>query len=180
MAKCEFLQSFVYCPKCGGEFVDNNIKSKRCTQCGFTFYFNPSAAVVAIIKDADGRILVSTRGKEPAKGSYDLPGGFVDSYESAEESVRREVSEECHLEVTSTNYLFTIPNIYRYSNFDVHTLDIFFECSIGDMQTIKADDDVSALQFIAIEDIDISQFGLISIQKGLKRYLEMNLHPYRF
>ncbi len=172
MEKCEFLDSFHFCPKCGGEFVDNNIKSKRCKSCGFVYYFNPSAAVVAIIRNAEGEILVATRAKEPAKGSLDLPGGFIDSYESGEEGVRREVAEECGVEVVSTKYLFTIPNIYRYSDFDVHTLDIFYECRIDESRGVVADDDVAELSFCAPESIDITKFGLRSVREGIQRYIK--------
>ncbi len=174
MEKCSFLESFRYCPKCGGRFVDNNVKSKRCVECGFTYYFNPSAAVVAIIKNSNDEILVATRAKEPAKGSYDLPGGFVDSFESAEQSVCREVKEECNLDVDSTKYLFSIPNIYTYSNFDVHTVDSFFECRVDSFGQLRAADDVAALQFVAIEELDISKFGLRSIREGIERYFSQN------
>ncbi len=172
MEKCQFLDSFSFCPKCGGEFRDNNFKSKACAECGFVFYFNPSSAVAAIIKNSKGEILISTRKQEPAKGSYDLPGGFVDSYETAEQSVIREVKEECNLDVISTRYLFSRPNIYRYSDFDVHTLDMFFECEVGDLKCMNADDDVEELQFVAVSDIDVSAFGLLSIREGMRLYLE--------
>lgn len=171
MEKCEFLSSFTYCPKCGGEFKDNNIKSKKCASCGFTYYFNPSAAVVAIIRNQRGEILVATRAKEPAKGSYDLPGGFVDCFESGEQSVAREVKEECNLDVVETKYLFSIPNIYPYSDFHVHTLDMFFECTVSDFSPLEAADDVASLRFVALKDIDPKDFGLLSIRKGIERYL---------
>ncbi len=173
MEKCKFLESFLHCPKCGGNFIDNNVKSKRCEACGFVYYLNPSAAVVAIIRDPQGRILVSTRDRDPAKGTFDLPGGFVDSFESGEMSVCREVFEECNLEVTSLEHLFSLPNTYLYSNFEVHTLDLFYQCSVGSLEPIKASDDVAHLQFIAPQDIDISKFGLESIRKGLERYLAL-------
>lgn len=171
MGKCLFLESFTICPKCGGEFTSNNIKSNKCLECGFIYYFNPSAAVAAIIRNQDGEILVSTRDRDPAKGSFDLPGGFVDSYETAEQSVCREVKEECNLEIASLRYLFSQPNTYNYSNFDVHTLDMFFECTVEELGPLKADDDVAELQFIAPEKLDISKFGLQSIREGIKRYL---------
>ncbi len=175
MESGHFLESFIHCPKCGGGFQINNVKSKRCVECGFTLYFNPSAAVVAIIKNSAGDILVSTRDREPAKGSYDLPGGFVDSFESGEQSVCREVKEECNVDVVSTRYLFSVPNIYRYSDFDVHTLDLFFECEVGDLQGIEANDDVAELEFIPISKIDLEAFGLQSIREGLKRYINENI-----
>ncbi len=174
MERCTFLESFHYCPKCGGDFRDNNFKSKRCVECGFTLYFNPSSAVVAVIRNGAGEILVSVREREPAKGSLDLPGGFVDSYETAEQSVIREVMEECNLSVVGVKYLFSLPNIYRYSDFDVHTLDMFFECEISDLEGIHAADDVAELHFIPIEEIDLSRFGLRSIREGLGRYIKIN------
>ncbi len=171
MKKCQFLESFIFCPKCAGDFVDNNIKSKKCSSCGFTYYFNSSAAVVAIIRDTSGNILVSTRAHEPAKGTYDLPGGFVDCYESGEEAIIREVKEECNLDIVALEYLFSQPNIYNYSNFDVHTLDMFFECRVDNLADICADDDVESLQFVPIDKIDTTKFGLSSIRIGLERYL---------
>lgn len=171
------MESFNFCPKCGGKFVDNNEKSKRCLECGFIYYFNPSAAVAAIIRNDEGDILISVRDREPAKGCYDLPGGFVDSYESGEQSVRREVKEECHIELSEVKYLFSRPNIYNYSNFEVHTLDLFYECKASSLSSLEADDDVAALQFIPIKDIDLSKFGFSSIREGLGRYIEEIARP---
>lgn len=171
--KCSFLAQFTHCPKCGGAFVDNNAKSKRCEQCGFVYYFNPSAAVAAIIKNRRGEILVSVRAKSPAKGSLDLPGGFVDPFESAEQSVCREVLEECNVRVVSTRYLFSLPNIYTYSDFDVHTLDMIFECEVDDFSAMRADDDVASLQFIALKELDFTKFGLPSIRKAVEIYASM-------
>ena len=69
------FHQFAYCPKCGSnEFVVHNGKSKHCNQCGFTYYFNPSAATVAVIVNEKNELLVCRRAKEPAKGTLDLPG----------------------------------------------------------------------------------------------------------
>ena len=92
------LHLFRYCPKCGSDkFTENDFKSKRCGECGFTYYFNPLAATVGIITNGKGEILVARRAKEPAKGTLDLPGGFCDSYETAEEGITREIEEETGL-----------------------------------------------------------------------------------
>lgn len=164
------LDTFKHCPKCGSDtFAENDFKSKRCGNCGFVYYLNPSAANVAVITDGKGNILVATRSKEPAKGTLDLPGGFCDCHESAEEGVIREVLEETGLKVTATRYLFSIPNIYSYSGMEIHTMDLFFECRTADKAILRAADDVQELQWMAIETLDSSLFGLRSIREGVER-----------
>lgn len=171
------LDTFKHCPKCGSDtFAENDFKSKRCGNCGFVYYLNPSAANVAVITDGKGNILVATRSKEPAKGTLDLPGGFCDCHESAEEGVIREVLEETGLKVTATRYLFSIPNIYSYSGMEIHTMDLFFECRTADNTILRAADDVQELQWMAIETLDSSLFGLRSIREGVERLKSIQDH----
>lgn len=171
------LDTFKHCPKCGSDtFAENDFKSKRCGNCGFVYYLNPSAANVAVITDGKGNILVATRSKEPAKGTLDLPGGFCDCHESAEEGVIREVLEETGLKVTATRYLFSIPNIYSYSGMEIHTMDLFFECRTADKATLRAADDVQELQWMAIETLDSNLFGLRSIREGVERLKSIQDH----
>ena len=78
------LEVFRFCPKCGSQdFEIHNALSRHCAQCGFTFYQNPRASTAAFILNDKDELLVATRGKEPAKGTLDLPGGFVDNDENA-------------------------------------------------------------------------------------------------
>ena len=162
------LDIFKHCPVCGKEgFAINNVKSKRCDGCGFVLYFNAISATVAIIMNEKDEILVARRAKEPAKGTLDLPGGFADSMETAEEGVAREVAEETGLQVTEARYLFSLPNRYVYSGFEEHTLDLFFLCTT-EGGTPKAADDVEELQWIAIEELNPAEFGLQSIRKGIE------------
>ncbi len=168
------LHLFKYCPRCGSaQFAINDFKSKRCDDCGFVFYFNPLSATVAFILDSNNRLLVARRAKEPAKGTLDLPGGFSDSFETAEEGVIREVKEETGLTVVSAEYLFSLPNIYVYSGFEEHTLDLFFLCRVQESDKIAADDDVETLQWIPIEEIEPEKFGLQSIRKGVGIFKNM-------
>lgn len=120
------LEKFKYCPVCGSShFATASPKSKRCSGCGFEYFMNPAAAVVAFITNCKGELLVERRKLEPAKGTLDLPGGFADALETGEEAVAREVMEETGLKVSEARYLFSQPNVYRYSGLDVNTLDMF-------------------------------------------------------
>ncbi|MGL5958972.1 MAG: NUDIX domain-containing protein [Phocaeicola sp.] len=167
------LELFVYCPKCGSnQLLEHNEKSKRCADCGFIYYFNSSAATVAFILNEANQLLVCRRANDPQKGTLDLPGGFVDLYETAEEGVSREVYEETGLQVKEATYLFSLPNTYAYSGFLVHTLDQFFLCKVNELKKLEANDDVAESFWISLEEINPEAFGLDSIREGIKRFLE--------
>ena len=169
----DLLEKFGFCPVCGSShFAQASPKSKRCGNCGFEYFMNPAAAVVAFITNGRGELLVERRKMEPAKGTLDLPGGFADVLETAEESVAREVMEETGLRVAEARYLFSLPNVYRYSGLDVQTLDMFFDCKVEDCSALKAGDDAAECFWVALGDIHTEQFGLRSVRQGLYQYLE--------
>ena len=148
------LNQFKYCPKCGSAaFEIHNEKSKQCTDCGFVYYFNPSSATVALILNEKDELLVCRRAKEPAKGTLDLPGGFIDMKETGEEGVSREVEEETGLKVKKATYLFSL-------------------CQVEDTSHFEAMDDVADSFFVPLCQINPEEFGLGSIKKGLKRFLK--------
>ncbi len=164
------LSQFKFCPKCGSpRFIDNNFKSKRCEDCGFIYYFNTCSSTIAIIINDDKELLVATRANDPAKGTLDLPGGFVDMDENGETAVMREVKEETNLEVTGVRYLFSIVNNYLYSGFNVQTLDLVYECKVKNLDALNANDDVAKLQFIKIKDLQPEQFGLQSVKEVIEK-----------
>lgn len=166
------LEHFKYCPACGShEFHKSSIKSKRCAHCGFEFFLNPSAACVAFIRNDRGELLVAVRDREPAKGTLDLPGGFADYDESSEDNIRREVLEETGLQVGRVRFLFSLPNLYLYSGMNIPTLDMFYECTVDDVSTLHAADDVAQLRWVAFKDIRPEEFGLLSVRRGVEIFI---------
>jgi ADP-ribose pyrophosphatase YjhB (NUDIX family) len=55
--------------------------------------------VGAVVHDMAGRLLLIRRGHEPSRGLWSLPGGRVESGETLEQAVEREVREETGLSV---------------------------------------------------------------------------------
>jgi len=167
------LEKFKFCPVCGSaNWKINNFKSKHCADCGFTYYGNPSAAVACFIQNKDGDLLVCRRAHEPAKGTLDLPGGFVDLYESAEEALQREIKEELNLELTDIRFFQSIPNLYEYSGMIIHTLDVIFTAKVVDLAPMQAADDVQEAFFMKLNTISPTDFGLDSIKKGIIAFLK--------
>ncbi len=162
------LSLFRYCPACGAEgFAERNEKAKACANCGFIYYLNPSAATACFIYDSEGRLLAVRRAKDPAKGTLDLPGGFMDMHETAEECIVREVEEETGLKLNSVRFLFSLPNTYRYSGLDVPTCDLFFEAHVPSFDGARADDDASELVYKLPKDFYSEEFGLDSIRRAV-------------
>ena len=167
------LEKFAYCPVCGSRhFEVNNFKSKKCRHCGFTYYANPCSATAAFIVNDRNEMLVVRRAKDPAKGTLDLPGGFVDMYETVEEGMRREIKEETGLEVDDIRYLFSSPNVYEYSGMGVHTLDMDFLVRVHcDSVAVTASDDAAEAFWRPIDEVNPDDFGLTSIRNAVIRFL---------
>ena len=167
------LEKFNYCPVCGkNHFEEQDKKSKKCADCGFEYYLNPSSAAAAFIFNDKKELLVLRRKHNPGKGMLDLPGGFADMHETIEETIKREIKEETALEITTSRYLFSIPNKYTYSNFDIPTLDAFFICTAKDTTALSADDDADECFWLPLTEIHTEQFALRSIRKALSMLLE--------
>lgn len=170
------LETFRFCPVCGSaHWTEHDAKSKQCGDCGFVYYANPSAATAAFIVNDRQELLVVRRAKEPAKGTLDLPGGFVDMDETGEEGMCREIMEETGLRVSPPQFLFSIPNLYVYSGMTIHTLDLFFLCTPENDAYPRAADDAAECAWVPLSDVAPADFGLTSIRQGVTRFLREHL-----
>jgi NAD+ diphosphatase len=165
---------FRYCPKCGAaalRVVDT--KLLRCAACGFELYLNVAAAVAGVMVDEQGRMVVLVRGKEPGKGRWDLPGGFVDPGETAEDALRREVREEIGLDVTALRYLGSWPNVYEYMGVRYRTLDLGFVCQAREVARAQPmEDEIAEVLLLRPEEIDLERFAFRSVGTIAGTYLE--------
>jgi NAD+ diphosphatase len=164
------LNLFRNCPKCGKtKFVPDSEKSLKCGNCGFRYFFNMSASVVAIIRNQKGEVLLTKRKFAPAAGMLDLPGGFVDMGETAEEAIRREIFEELNLEICGIEYFGSFTNKYLFAEVEYQTLDLAFTCTVKTFNTLQVADDVSGCIFTSLADISNDQIGLDSIKRILRQ-----------
>jgi ADP-ribose pyrophosphatase YjhB (NUDIX family) len=165
---------FACCPKCGSSSFISSDKGRSfsCEECRFHYFINNSAAVACLIINASGELLLTRRAFEPNKGMLDLPGGFVEPMESAEEAVIREIKEELNLKVTKMNYLISYPNLYPYSDFVVPTVDLAYLCEVEGFESLRPDDDVASIEFIKPENVNPKALCANSMRQIIQFYLK--------
>lgn len=167
------LSVFRFCPRCGSEtFKPNSEKSFKCSTCGHLYYINPGGAVAGLITDADGRLLLVRRAANPCKGMLDLPGGFVDNGERAEDALKREIKEELNLDIREMIYLTTFPNRYLYQDVRYFTLDLAFICKPDSIEKIKPADDVADFEFFEPGQIPLDEIAFDSIRNMVELYIK--------
>lgn len=166
---------FKFCPRCGSaRFSSANTKEIRCATCGFRHFVNPAAAVAALITDSNGRLLLTRRRNAPAAGMLDLPGGFVDKSETAEDAIVREIKEELNLRVDEIRFFGSFPNEYLFEGIVYFTLDIVFKCKVYNFETLLPADDVSSCEFFAPDKINLNEIGLDSVKNIMLAYWKTN------
>lgn len=91
---------FKYCPRCAGRLKTTDTRVDpaylQCASCGYSIFDNPVGATEAVIVRKD-KALMMRRAKAPRRGFWDIPGGFLDGFETPEHGIIREVREETGL-----------------------------------------------------------------------------------
>jgi len=92
-----------FCGRCGNptEIVGHE-RARRCPTCGLTAFPRLSPAIIVLIEKGD-QILMA-RGRGFPERFFGIIAGFVESGETLEEAVRREVREEVSLEISEVRY----------------------------------------------------------------------------
>ncbi len=160
----------LFCPNCGEKaFLPIARKKLTCADCEFQFYRNAASAVAAVILFED-ELLLGKRGRNPCKGLLDLPGGFVDPGESLEAALFRELEEELGLHVNKASYVCSGSNRYHYANVEYDTTDAFFEIRFDERPVVKAMDDLEAVVWLKLREIELDQFAFASQQQLLRQH----------
>lgn len=97
------LDDWRFCPRCSAGLVAAE-DHLRCPSCGEEYWANAIPAVQGIL-ERDGCVLLARRGREPRRGHWDLPGGFLHETENAADGLRREFREETGLAIEPVQLL---------------------------------------------------------------------------
>ncbi len=161
-----------FCPRCGSaHFPVTGSRSFKCPDCSFNYYVNSSAAVAVLLFNEKGELLFTRRAIEPHFGKLDLPGGFIDPMETAEQAAIREIQEELGIPVHSLQYLCSYPNEYIFSGLSVFTLDLVFLAQTESLHEMTAMDDISSFEFHKPQHVDLEELPSVSMKNIIKELI---------
>ena len=131
------LDGWSTCPRCRAE-LEREPGAVRCPACGLVVYAKPAPAVCGLVVDDDDRVLLGRRAGEPAAGTWDILGGFMDEWEQPLDTLRRELREETGLDVEPLRFVGAVSD--RYGEDGNATLNLCWAARIVGGEMAPADD----------------------------------------
>ncbi|MFH1223723.1 MAG: (deoxy)nucleoside triphosphate pyrophosphohydrolase [Pseudomonadota bacterium] len=108
--------------------------------------------VAAVIKDAEGKVLITQRGKGmDFEGKWEFPGGKVDNGEDLVAALKREISEELNVEIEVGRKLMDW--IYKYPFAAINFFAFSAEITKGEV-TLTEHMDMKWIEISLLSDYD--------------------------
>lgn len=95
--------------------------------------------VAAVIKDDNGKILITQRNLKKSQGGlWEFPGGKIEPNETKEQAIIREIKEELTIDINVKDYIDE--KIFTYPEKDINLIAL--ECSIinGNIELLEHED----------------------------------------
>lgn len=109
---------------------------------------------VAVMVWHNQRVLLVQRSKEPLAGQWSVPGGAIELGETIEAAARREIREECSVEISQPRFVTAVDVIHRDQADQVQyhyvLLEMQAEWLSGEPQ---AGDDALAIGWFGVDDL---------------------------
>jgi 8-oxo-dGTP diphosphatase len=144
------LAEWHWCPRCR-EALRTDGSRVDCPACGFVAYASSKATAGALVVDG-GRVLLARRAREPFKGAWDIPGGFLEEGEHPLDGLRRELREETGLEVEPVDFLGIWMDRYGGDSTAEATLNLYWTARVVSGEPQPADD-VDELHWFAPDEL---------------------------
>lgn len=159
-----------YCSNCGCDKLTSTIPEGDhrprivCENCNVVHYQNPLIVVGCLI-EYEGKVLLAKRGIEPRKGFWNLPAGFMENGETAEEGALREVEEE-------TGMMVTIERLHTvFSVVHANQVYLLFKASTSSDKFTLTPESVE-IQYFEFDNIPWGEIAFSSNVHALKSYIQ--------
>lgn len=158
-----------YCFRCAAEGFDLDAGFRRyCQQCHLVYFQNTAATASAVIICGD-ELLFTERARDPSKGLFDFPGGFVDPDETLEAALVRELREELNWQADDFQYFMSAPNTYEYRDVTYKTTDAYFLITLSQRPYLKPADDVAAIHWMSLDQVTDDHLAFEPVKQVVKR-----------
>ena len=118
----------------------------------FTYsYPRPAVTVDAILISPEKSVLLIERGREPYKGKWALPGGFIEMDEELEAACRRELLEETGIGVGELKQFKAFGGVNRDPRH--RTISVIFYAFTDEEWAAKAGDDAAKARWFPISQL---------------------------
>lgn len=139
-------------------------------------YPHPSVTTDCVIFGFDGKklsVLLIERGKEPFKGCWAFPGGFLEMDESAEMGALRELQEETGMKGAYIKQFHTFSDPHRDPRERVLTIAYY---ALVKLQEVQGGDDAAKAAWFALDEVPPLAFDHdLMLQMALKE-LRKQIH----
>ena len=136
-------------------------------------YARPALAVDCVVFGLDShlKVLLIERGLEPFKGSWALPGGFVEMNESLDEAARRELEEETGVKNVFLEQLYTFSAPDRDPRDRVVSVGYYALVRLSDHR-LQAATDANDAQWFDVRKLPVLAFDHAEILRVAKERLQ--------
>lgn len=142
-------------------------------------YPRPAVTTDCVILGWDGnlKVLLIERGRQPFRGCWAFPGGFLEMEEDAEACARRELEEETGLKAVELQQLHTFSAVDRDPRYRVISIAYYALVPLEDCRITAGDDAAKALWFpvntvpeLAFDHSGILQATLVQLRQKSRHY----------
>lgn len=151
--------------------MTSRVNKLDCASCDFELYLNVAATASLVFKCRD-QILMTLRGREPAKGKFDFPGGFVEAGESLEQALEREIMEELTFQAKGFRYFTSNANRYPYRDIEYQLSDAYFLLELDEKPSLTAGDDVADFAWKNLDNIVFNEVAFDSVWQVVEQLRE--------
>lgn len=129
--------------------------------------------VIFFSSNNETKVLLVKRKKDPFKGTWALPGGFLEDEEPLESGARRELEEETGLKVQNLKQLHTFGTPGRDPR--GRTISITFWGEVTSEEKVQGDDDAAEARWFHLNDLpDLAFDHSEIIEVAGKEYSQQN------